>query len=210
MIIFIILTISGEKPFECEVAGCDRRFANSSDRKKHMHVHTTDKPYYCNIRGCDKSYTHPSSLRKHQKIHAAEVEGKLGYAESDDGSSAASPSTSLQHSGSPAINDFKDFKDYKDYKLPVSVESSGSVRPFISETLTPEVRNRFSETVLDSSHSSSYKLGPMSSDPWYPTTSPAARFPVYSSSSSLGSHQPPPKLTPSPHLAALHSTTGLY
>ena len=189
---------SGEKPFECEVPGCDRRFANSSDRKKHMHVHTTDKPYYCNIRGCDKSYTHPSSLRKHQKIHAAEVEGKLGYAESDDGSSAASPSTSLQHSGSPAVADYKDFKDYK---LPVysAVESSGSgsVRPFLSET-------------LDSSHSSSYKLGPMSSDPWYPTTSPASRFPSYSSSSSLSGPHPPPKLTPSTHLAALHSTTGLY
>merc|ERR1719412_3336493 len=88
---------TGEKPFECEVPGCDRRFANSSDRKKHMHVHTTDKPYYCTIRGCDKSYTHPSSLRKHQKIHS--TEGKmLGY-ESDEGGTA-SPSTSNQHSGS--------------------------------------------------------------------------------------------------------------
>ena len=45
--------VTGEKPFECEVEGCDRRFANSSDRKKHMHVHTTDKPYYCRINGCD-------------------------------------------------------------------------------------------------------------------------------------------------------------
>ncbi|KAL0203668.1 hypothetical protein M9458_001686, partial [Cirrhinus mrigala] len=46
---------------------CDRRFANSSDRKKHMHVHTSDKPYLCKL--CDKSYTHPSSLRKHMKVH---------------------------------------------------------------------------------------------------------------------------------------------
>ena len=61
--------ISGEKPFKCEFEGCDRRFANSSDRKKHSHVHTSDKPYNCKIRGCDKSYTHPSSLRKHMKVH---------------------------------------------------------------------------------------------------------------------------------------------
>lgn len=61
--------ISGEKPFKCEFDGCDRRFANSSDRKKHSHVHTSDKPYYCKVRGCDKSYTHPSSLRKHMKVH---------------------------------------------------------------------------------------------------------------------------------------------
>jgi len=60
---------TGEKPFVCQFSGCDRRFANSSDRKKHSHVHTSDKPFYCRIDGCDKSYTHPSSLRKHIKMH---------------------------------------------------------------------------------------------------------------------------------------------
>jgi len=60
--------VTGEKPFKCEHAGCDRKFANSSDRKKHSHVHTSDKPYNCKIIGCDKSYTHPSSLRKHMKV----------------------------------------------------------------------------------------------------------------------------------------------
>ena len=39
--------ISGEKPFKC--VACDRMFANSSDRKKHMHVHTTEKPYNCKV-----------------------------------------------------------------------------------------------------------------------------------------------------------------
>ena len=65
----MLFSISGEKPFPCEYPGCDRRFANSSDRKKHMHVHTTDKPYNCRNHGCTKSYTHPSSLRKHMKGH---------------------------------------------------------------------------------------------------------------------------------------------
>ena len=60
---------TGEKPFRCEFEGCDRRFANSSDRKKHSHVYTSDKPYNCKVRGCDKSYTHPSSLRKHMKVN---------------------------------------------------------------------------------------------------------------------------------------------
>lgn len=62
---------SGEKPFKCEFEGCNRRFANSSDRKKHSHVHSSDKPYMCKVRGCDKCYTHPSSLRKHMKLHCA-------------------------------------------------------------------------------------------------------------------------------------------
>jgi len=63
--------VLGEKPFVCQYSGCDRRFANSSDRKKHSHVHTSDKPFYCRVDGCDKSYTHPSSLRKHIKMHRA-------------------------------------------------------------------------------------------------------------------------------------------
>ena len=62
----VLFNPAGEKPFKCEFDGCDRRFANSSDRKKHMHVHTSDKPYICKV--CDKSYTHPSSLRKHMKV----------------------------------------------------------------------------------------------------------------------------------------------
>lgn len=69
LIVFLfIFSILGEKPFKCEHEGCDRRFANSSDRKKHSHVHTSDKPYNCRVNGCDKSYTHPSSLRKHMKV----------------------------------------------------------------------------------------------------------------------------------------------
>jgi len=175
---------TGEKPFECEVPGCDRRFANSSDRKKHMHVHTTDKPYYCTSRGCDKSYTHPSSLRKHQKIHATENGGKLGY-ESDDGG-AASPSTSLQHSSSSSASGSGSLQEYK---IPGDISSDG-VRPFLSET-------------LEHSHGG-YKIGSMAADPWYPTTS-GSRFPGYPVS-----HHQPPKLTPSPHLAALHSSSGLY
>lgn len=90
---FQFLLVSGEKPFKCEYAGCDRRFANSSDRKKHSHVHTSDKPYNCRVHGCDKSYTHPSSLRKHMKIHGAAGEGSPRYdSDGDDSSSAGSVS----------------------------------------------------------------------------------------------------------------------
>uniref|UniRef100_H3B7J9 Zic family member 2 n=1 Tax=Latimeria chalumnae TaxID=7897 RepID=H3B7J9_LATCH len=90
----------GEKPFQCEFEGCDRRFANSSDRKKHMHVHTSDKPYLCKM--CDKSYTHPSSLRKHMKVHESSPQGSesspaasSGY-ESSTPPGLVSPSTETQ------------------------------------------------------------------------------------------------------------------
>ena len=91
--LFNYLFFSGEKPFQCEFDGCDRRFANSSDRKKHSHVHTSDKPYNCKVRGCDKSYTHPSSLRKHMKVHGKDAVSQYDSEESDD--EASSPSSSL-------------------------------------------------------------------------------------------------------------------
>ncbi len=99
---YICFFVAGEKPFKCEFDGCDRRFANSSDRKKHSHVHTSDKPYYCKVRGCDKSYTHPSSLRKHMKIHCKsplppgasdELDEDVHDSSFDNSSSEESPSS---------------------------------------------------------------------------------------------------------------------
>lgn len=68
----------------CEFPGCNRRFANSSDRKKHSHVHTADKPYLCRAPGCGKSYTHPSSLRKHLKMHFKATNGDLSLDNNDN------------------------------------------------------------------------------------------------------------------------------
>jgi zinc finger protein ZIC, invertebrate len=107
-------SISGEKPFKCEFEGCDRRFANSSDRKKHSHVHTSDKPYNCKIRGCDKSYTHPSSLRKHMKVHgksppppgapgSASSGSASGY-ESDGGTTVTSNTSTNNPPNTPTVH----------------------------------------------------------------------------------------------------------
>ncbi|CAJ0959816.1 unnamed protein product [Ranitomeya imitator] len=74
---------------QCEFEGCDRRFANSSDRKKHMHVHTSDKPYLCKM--CDKSYTHPSSLRKHMKVHEASPQGSESSPAASSGYESSTP-----------------------------------------------------------------------------------------------------------------------
>uniref|UniRef100_A0A673INI3 C2H2-type domain-containing protein n=1 Tax=Sinocyclocheilus rhinocerous TaxID=307959 RepID=A0A673INI3_9TELE len=92
--------LRSEKPFKCEFDGCDRRFANSSDRKKHSHVHTSDKPYNCKVRGCDKSYTHPSSLRKHMKVHCKSPPPSSGYESSTP--SLVSPSLDLGREPAPS------------------------------------------------------------------------------------------------------------
>ncbi|XP_069329224.1 zinc finger protein ZIC 4 isoform X2 [Eulemur rufifrons] len=88
---------SSEKPFRCEFEGCERRFANSSDRKKHSHVHTSDKPYTCKVRGCDKCYTHPSSLRKHMKVHGRSPPPPSSGYDSATPSALVSPSSDCSH-----------------------------------------------------------------------------------------------------------------
>jgi len=104
--------VLGEKPFVCQFSGCDRRFANSSDRKKHSHVHTSDKPFYCRVDGCDKSYTHPSSLRKHIKMHRSAGEstaaaGSVSHRSDDDDASddrsTLSPSRTIDSLTLPSV-----------------------------------------------------------------------------------------------------------
>lgn len=92
---YVFLFVSGEKPFKCEYEGCDRRFANSSDRKKHSHVHTSDKPYNCRVPGCDKSYTHPSSLRKHMKVHGCTGRSPPHYDSEEESNSSSAGSISV-------------------------------------------------------------------------------------------------------------------
>jgi len=92
-----ILSTAGEKPFRCEFVGCERRFANSSDRKKHSHVHTSDKPYNCRYAGCDKAYTHPSSLRKHIKSHGRQQSSTVAH-------SSSSSSPPLRQTIVPDVN----------------------------------------------------------------------------------------------------------
>ncbi len=107
----------GEKPFKCEFEGCNRRFANSSDRKKHSHVHSSDKPYTCKVRGCEKCYTHPSSLRKHMKLHCKTYIAKIG--EDDE---------HLVEARSPEVAEQQD------------TPASTTVTPTMT-TLSPETRN---------------------------------------------------------------------
>ena len=84
----------------CEYPGCDRRFANSSDRKKHSHVHTSDKPYICKVEGCNKSYTHPSSLRKHMKLHSKPSDSLGSSSPQDESVSSARTNSPAFHTAS--------------------------------------------------------------------------------------------------------------
>lgn len=82
-----VRTHTGEKPYACHYENCNKRFNNTSDRAKHMKTHITRKPYACKIPGCTKSYTDPSSMRKHVKFAHRMREGS---SESSSSSSTGS------------------------------------------------------------------------------------------------------------------------
>lgn len=139
----------GEKPFKCEYDGCDRRFANSSDRKKHSHVHTSDKPYNCKVRGCDKSYTHPSSLRKHMKVHG-NISPSMEEKDSDD-----SHSESEAPPSSPPLS--------KSLHTPIPCNSTGSSQP----QQTPPVSSMSSPTLPHEVNSSLPHSNTTNLSEWY-------------------------------------------
>ena len=87
---------SGEKPYVCPVPNCNKAYANSSDRFKHVRTHQEDKPFACKMPGCGKRYTDPSSLRKHIKNHGHKVTGANSIVSSSEPktSTASNPSTS--------------------------------------------------------------------------------------------------------------------
>lgn len=75
---------TGEKPYPCLVAGCNKSFTNSSDRHKHSKRHQDDKPFVCHVEGCNKKYTDPSSLRVHKRLHAhGSVQNNLNLKDSN-------------------------------------------------------------------------------------------------------------------------------
>ena len=202
--------VAGEKPFECEIEGCDRRFANSSDRKKHMHVHTTDKPYYCTVRGCDKTYTHPSSLRKHLKIHGKEA--AMQAANDSDGTVSPTPSTPTKVGLGPSSE---------------SSASSIEAKPALSsDYIVPDLRTSATEykpsvlnpTWYGGSAADSYNCppaAPVSLGYTLPPSSASGGLPTYHHSSSGHSapsnslFPPPPPLT-SPYTTTPPSSSSSY
>lgn len=94
------------------------RFANSSDRKKHSHVHTSDKPYICKVDGCNKTYTHPSSLRKHMKLH-----GKVEDAKEAVRTTENNTSNSITNNSSNSIDNNNNSNDVTKVRSTITLTS---------------------------------------------------------------------------------------
>ncbi|CAO3635070.1 unnamed protein product [Cunninghamella blakesleeana] len=64
-------THTGERPFVCNVSGCEKRFSRPDSLNTHIRTHSNIRPYLCPLEGCNKAYFHSRSLRKHVKGHEA-------------------------------------------------------------------------------------------------------------------------------------------
>lgn len=52
------------KPHKCNV--CSKRFARKAQAKQHMRTHTGEKPYKCDIDGCNRAYGYQIDLQRHK------------------------------------------------------------------------------------------------------------------------------------------------
>ncbi|KAI7885532.1 hypothetical protein K492DRAFT_157134 [Lichtheimia hyalospora FSU 10163] len=94
-------THTGERPFQCHIQGCGKRFSRPDSLSTHIKTHSNIRPYHCNVPGCGKSYFHSRSLRKHTRSHqeaAAAVVATNKLASSSPSSSSLSSSPSVSTS----------------------------------------------------------------------------------------------------------------
>ncbi|PRD32483.1 UNVERIFIED_CONTAM: Znf76 [Trichonephila clavipes] len=63
---------TGEKPYVCSVAGCNKKFTEYSSLYKHHVVHTHSKPYICSF--CGKTYRQTSTLALHKRTAHGVIE----------------------------------------------------------------------------------------------------------------------------------------
>ncbi|UYV81084.1 ZNF76 [Cordylochernes scorpioides] len=57
--------VPGEKPYQCPITGCQKRFTEYSSLYKHHVVHTHSQPYSCEL--CGRNYRQTSTLALHKR-----------------------------------------------------------------------------------------------------------------------------------------------
>ncbi|KAI8880982.1 hypothetical protein K501DRAFT_154253, partial [Backusella circina FSU 941] len=55
------------KKYQCE--RCPKWFSRPSALQSHTYTHTGEKPYQCDISGCGRRFAVISNLRRHLRVH---------------------------------------------------------------------------------------------------------------------------------------------
>ncbi|GIX80826.1 hypothetical protein CEXT_265141 [Caerostris extrusa] len=59
-----------DRPYDCPIDGCARRFFRHCDLSRHLKVHTGQKPFQCRV--CSRSFSCSFNLITHNRTHSGE------------------------------------------------------------------------------------------------------------------------------------------
>lgn len=59
---------TGEKTYECDWPECGRKFGEKATMKNHKRTHTGERPYVCDWPGCESSFALGGTLQTHKKL----------------------------------------------------------------------------------------------------------------------------------------------
>eukprot|EP01137_Pigoraptor_chileana_P026282 Opistho-2@97019 len=71
--------LSGQREFQCPVAGCGKRYSRSSHYQTHSRSHTGEKPFMCSYDGCHRQFSRSDELTRHFRKHTGQKPFECSY-----------------------------------------------------------------------------------------------------------------------------------